>query len=96
MVSLTALQPRRWSTRSSGRSPSRARLDGSELWVHELIGSLVTDTSGRPCGTCVAVLANPAHDLLELDNGDLVPVVFVVQSAEGVIVIDPPEGLLTT
>ncbi len=76
--------------------PVESATDGSELWVHELIGSLVTDTSGRTCGTCVAVLANPAHDLLELDNGDLVPVVFVVQSAEGVIVIDPPEGLLTT
>ena len=76
--------------------PVESSADGSEMWVHELIGSLVTDTSGRPCGTCVGVLANPAHDLLELDNGDLVPVVFIVRATVGVIVIDPPEGLLTT
>lgn len=68
----------------------------SELWVHELIGSDVVDLAGRGCGRCVAVVANPAADLLELENGDLVPVVFVVRVAAGVVVIDPPEGLITT
>jgi 16S rRNA processing protein RimM len=41
----------------------------------------------------VSVIANPASDLLELDNGALVPSVFVVESAAGRIVIDPPDGL---
>jgi 16S rRNA processing protein RimM len=41
-----------------------------------------------------AVEANPAHDLLVLDTGALVPIVFVVSQADGVVVIDPPEGLL--
>ena len=67
--------------------------DPDELWVHELIGSMVTDVHGRDRGRCVAVVANPASDLLELESGALVPVVFVVRHADGVVVIDPPEGL---
>jgi 16S rRNA processing protein RimM len=68
--------------------------DPDEMWVHELIGSAVVDTTGRGHGTCVAVVANPAADLLELDSGALVPVVFVVEHTRGRVVIDPPAGLL--
>jgi 16S rRNA processing protein RimM len=64
-----------------------------ELWVHELIGSEVRDRSGAELGRVVSVEANPAHDLLVLDGGALVPMVFVVTSEAGVVVIDPPEGL---
>lgn len=65
-----------------------------ELWVHELIGSEVRDLAGAVLGSVVAVEANPAHDLLVLDGGALVPMVFVVSSADGVVVVDPPDGLL--
>jgi 16S rRNA processing protein RimM len=65
-----------------------------ELWVHELIGSEVRDRAGAALGSVVAVEANPAHDLLVLDGGALVPMVFVVSSADGLVVVDPPEGLL--
>ena len=65
-----------------------------ELWVHELVGAEVTDPSGRPLGRVTAVEANPASDLLVLDGGGLVPMVFVVESAPGRVVVDPPEGLL--
>jgi 16S rRNA processing protein RimM len=64
-----------------------------ELWVHELIGSEMRDKSGAALGHVVAVEANPAHDLLVLDGGALVPMVFVVSSESGVVVVDPPEGL---
>ena len=64
-----------------------------ELWVHELIGSEVRDRAGVALGQVVAVEANPAHDLLVLDGGALVPMVFVVSSESGVVVVDPPEGL---
>jgi 16S rRNA processing protein RimM len=64
-----------------------------ELWVHELIGSEVRDRAGGSVGRVVAVEANPAHDLLVLDGGALVPMVFVVSSEPGVVVIDPPVGL---
>lgn len=63
------------------------------LWVHELIGSRVLEVSGVERGTCVGVVDNPAHDLLELADGALVPVTFVVSCVDGVTVIDPPEGL---
>jgi 16S rRNA processing protein RimM len=65
-----------------------------ELWVHELVGASVEDRTGRALGTVVSVEANPAHDLLVLDDGGLVPVVFVVDHAPGRVVIDPPSGLL--
>lgn len=64
-----------------------------EMWVHELIGAVVRDRSGATLGHVAAVEANPAHDLLVLDGGALVPMVFVVSSDDGVVVIDPPEGL---
>ena len=63
------------------------------LWVHELIGSTVVDASGAEVGMCVSVLQNPAHELLELDNGALVPMPFVLSCVDGITTIDPPEGL---
>jgi 16S rRNA processing protein RimM len=66
---------------------------GDGLYVHDLIGAEVVDTAGTVLGTCTSVLANPAHDILELDNGGLVPIVFVVEATAGRVVVDPPEGL---
>jgi 16S rRNA processing protein RimM len=63
------------------------------LWVHDLIGSRVIDLEGVDHGTCVGVLDNPAHDILELDTGALVPVTFVVSCQDGIATVDPPEGL---
>lgn len=65
----------------------------SGYWVHELIGSAVVDTADRPVGTVVSVQDNPAHDLLVLDSGALVPVVFVVEQRAGTVIVDPPDGL---
>ena len=67
--------------------------DPDALWVHELIGRRVVDVDGTDRGECVSVIANPAADLLELDSGALVPSNFVVSNADGVIVVDTPEGL---
>ena len=67
--------------------------DPEELWVHELIGTPVVDVDGTERGTCVAVVENPAADLIELESGALVPVVFVVEHSPQRIVIDPPAGL---
>jgi 16S rRNA processing protein RimM len=69
-------------------------LDDDELWVHEVVGAEVVDRAGAPVGRVTAVEANPAHDLLVLDGGVLVPMVFVVEQRDGVLVIDPPDGLL--
>jgi 16S rRNA processing protein RimM len=67
--------------------------DDDALWVHDLIGSTVVDQQGIERGTCVSVIDNPAHDILELDSGALIPVVFVVGCRNGITTIDPPEGL---
>jgi 16S rRNA processing protein RimM len=72
---------------------AEALADPEALWVHELVGSVVREVDGTERGTVVAVQANPAHDLLVLDDGALVPTVFVVTCEDGVTVIDPPEGL---
>ena len=69
--------------------------DPDELWVHELIGSAVRDTSGAELGTVVGVEANPASDLLVLSGGGLVPLRFVTEWDPGVrITVDIPDGLL--
>jgi 16S rRNA processing protein RimM len=67
--------------------------DPDAVWVHDLIGSVVREADGTERGRVVSVLANPAHDQLVLDSGALVPSVFVVSCADGVTVIDPPDGL---
>jgi 16S rRNA processing protein RimM len=67
--------------------------DPSELWAHELVGSEVVTVEGEAVGRCTAVVANPAADLLELDSGALVPVVFVVDHQPGRVTVDPPDGL---
>lgn len=72
-----------------------------EFWIHELVGAQVVDRAGNELGTVTAVEANPAHDLLVLSGGALVPMVFVVEQREPgdgddavrVVVVDPPEGL---
>jgi 16S rRNA processing protein RimM len=78
----------------SVRAEARAEAPEGELFVHDLIGSEVRDRAGMRIGTVEAVQANPAHELLVLDGGALVPVVFVVGREPGVVVVDLPEGLL--
>ena len=68
-------------------------LSDDGLYVSDLIGCEVVGTDGQSYGHCTAVVANPAHDLLELESGALVPVVFIVAAAHGVLTIEPPEGL---
>lgn len=71
-------------------------LDDTEgvLWVHELVGALVVEVDGTERGTVVSVVSNPASDLLELDNGALVPATFVVDGpANGTVTVSTPEGL---
>ncbi|HEV7721729.1 MAG TPA: ribosome maturation factor RimM [Iamia sp.] len=70
--------------------------DEGEIWVHELVGATVALPDGTAVGVVESVQDNPAHDLLVLDTGDLVPVVFVVDGSDlpERVVIDPPEGLL--
>ena len=68
--------------------------DEGALWVHELIGSVVSDCDGTDLGHVVAVEANPASDLLVLTDGALVPLHFVVERQPGRLIVEVPPGLL--
>lgn len=70
--------------------------DPDALWVHELVGAEVRTPDGRGWGRIAAVVANPADDLLELEDGTLIPSGFVTD-ASGLperIVVEVPDGLL--
>lgn len=68
--------------------------DDDALWVHDVIGATVVTPDGRERGRVVAVEDNPAHDLLVLESGALVPAVFVTGWAgEDRLAVDPPHGL---
>ncbi len=67
--------------------------DPDALWVHEMVGAEMLDVNGELIAKVAAVLANPAGDLLELENGALVPLRFVVESGPGFVRVDPPAGL---
>jgi 16S rRNA processing protein RimM len=70
-------------------------LDDPEVaWVHEMIGSRVTDQHGADLGIVRAVEDNPAADLLVLESGALIPMSFVVLAIPGSITVDIPDGLL--
>jgi 16S rRNA processing protein RimM len=99
MVVFEGIADRTAAERFAGRTLWGEPLaDADALWVHELIGSHVVDQSGIDRGVCIAVIDNPANDLLELDTGHLVPVTFVVASAAGdegpgIITVEAPDGL---
>lgn len=68
--------------------------DEGTLWVHELVGARVVTPDGTDRGVVEAVQANPASDLLVLDSGALVPVVFVTgPPSAGVVTVEVPDGL---
>ena len=62
--------------------------------MHDLVGAEVLDQHGVSHGLVVAVVSNPASDLLELENGDLVPLTFVADiEPQRLISVEAPEGL---
>lgn len=69
------------------------RLEGT-LWIHELVGSELADPDGHPVGVVEAVEANPASDLLLLQDGRVIPLTFVSRQSSGRLIVDGPPGLL--
>jgi len=67
--------------------------DPDELWVHELVGARLVDQNGLARGVVESVEANPASDLLVLDNGALVPSRFITSFDDGVVQVLAPDGL---
>jgi 16S rRNA processing protein RimM len=94
LVSFESLTDRTPAERLTNREVFAEPIDDPDVvWVHQLIGRPVRDVSGRECGRCVAVIDNPAHPIMELDTGALVPTPFIVSNEGDAVVIDPPEGL---
>ena len=71
-------------------------LPDGEVWVHELLGSVCLDTSGTLLGVVAAVHENPAHDMITLDTGVIIPMVFVkdLDAAAKSVTVELPDGLL--
>ncbi len=69
--------------------------DDDAIWIHELFDAEVFDQQGIRLGQVTDVEANPASDLLVLDNGHLIPLTFVVEITPNErIDVEIPEGLL--
>jgi len=62
-------------------------------FVHELIGAEVVDQHGIARGRVTAVEANPASDLLVVEDRYYVPLRFVVSRSPGRLQLEVPEGL---
>ena len=74
---------------------SAPRIDDDDvIWIDQLYGAVVVDSTGVRRGVVVDVEANPASDLLVLDSGALVPLTFVTSvEANERIEVDVPDGL---
>ncbi len=51
------------------------RLEEGEYYVSDLVGLEAVSETGAPLGSIVDVLPLPANDVLELDSGELLPLV---------------------
>ena len=67
------------------RAPREAAppLDGDEYWAEDLVGCAVV-AAERRLGTVRRLLAYPSCELLELDGGELVPLV-----RDAIVAVDP-------
>jgi len=69
--------------------------DDADAWfVHELVGCEVRDTAGNRLGRVTAIEANPASDLLVVDDRHLIPLRFVLERQPGQLIAEIPEGLI--
>lgn len=94
-VAFAGLATREEAEAVAGRVLLAEPLEDPDAWfVHELIGLPVELADGTPVGECVAVVENPAYDMIELGSGALVPMPFVAEVTDERVVIEPPEGLL--
>jgi 16S rRNA processing protein RimM len=95
LVAFQGVDSREAAERLRGAVLEAAPIDEpGALWVHQLIGTRVMDDRGTDIGTVEAVEANPASDLLVLDNGRLIPLAFVTAQAAGCLTVTLPPGLL--
>ncbi len=67
--------------------------DPELVFAHQVVGRRLVDADGVDRGEIVGMEANPAADLLVLDDGRVVPLNFVVDIGAEVVTVDTPTGL---
>lgn len=84
-----------------GDEDSLPELEADEFYWHEMEGLEVETAAGRRLGRVQSLLATGAHDVLVITDGSneyLVPaineIMVSLDKEAGVLVIDPPPGLL--
>jgi len=94
LVSFEGLVGREAADRLRGAVLLAEPVEEPGVWfVHELIGAEVFDQTGARRGSVTAVEANPASDLLVVDDRAYVPMTFVVGFSERRVDVEVPEGL---
>jgi 16S rRNA processing protein RimM len=66
--------------------------EAGEFYLHDLVGKSVV-AEGKALGIVTSIENYGAGDLMELDNGDLIPVVFITETTDVISVALPPAYL---
>ena len=72
---------------------AEALADTEHVFVHELVGKTLIEPDGTERGEVISLVSNPASDLLELDNGQLVPMAFYLSHDSETVTVEVPDGL---
>ena len=94
LVSLSGITSRTEAENLAGELLLAKPLEDPNIkWAHDLIGNLVIDNEGNQRGLIVEIHANPASDLLVLEDETLIPVVFVKDIKDNKVFVDTPKGI---
>ena len=94
IVHFEGIENREKADELRGESLFAGPIKDETVWVHELVGAEVIDQKGINRGLVTSVVHNPASDLLELEDGNLVPLNFLTSYKAGeTIFVTTPEGL---
>ncbi len=94
LMALEGVTTKEQADQLRGRNITAEPIDDADtVFVHELIGNQLVDQHGVDRGKIVSVIDNPASDLLELEDGNLVPLAFFGSMADGVVRVNVPDGL---
>ena len=94
IVHFEGIENREKADELRGESLFAEPIKDETVWVHELVGAEVIDQEGINRGLVTSVVHNPASDLLELEDGNLVPLNFLTSYKAGeTIFVNTPEGL---
>lgn len=95
LVRFVGVTDRNEAERLRGKSlEALAIVDPDAFFVHEMVGMTIIDQHGTDHGPVVAMIENPASDLMELADGRLVPMNFIVARDDSSITVSVPTGLL--